>query len=315
MDDFLLEKIVCQWIWWKRQKKYQTIFKFFLASPRVDHKNFETFTAKNIKMFLWDCLLKKKWSSSTYNSYRSCLKCYWDFLEEEWLIEKNPVVSIKERITPKQLPKHLTSSQLEELFNSLPVAFEASTFHWIRNITIVHTFVYTWLRLSELTNLKMWDLKINDGYIKVIKWKGGKDRVIPLSNEIIKILLEYLKARKECFSTADDVALFPSCNWYYLWTGQWGHMQEKAMRNVIERIRECITFHFTWHQLRHTFATELIRNNFDIYNVSKILGHSSINTTKIYLDIDTGKMKEQLDKISMFENVFKATFSRTLPHA
>ena len=73
------------------------------------------------------------------------------------------------------------------------------------------------------------------------------------------------------------------------------------MRNVIDRIRECITFHFTWHQLRHMFATELVRNNFDIYNISRILGHSDINVTKVYLDIDTGRLKKQLDKVPMFE--------------
>lgn len=85
------------------------------------------------------------------------------------------------------------------------------------------------------------------------------------------------------------------------------------MRTIIERIRECLTFHFTWHQLRHTFATELVRNNFDVYNISRILGHSDINTTKIYLDIDTERLKKQLDEVSMFKSIIKETVPRTLP--
>ncbi len=72
------------------------------------------------------------------------------------------------------------------------------------------------------------------------------------------------------------------------------------MRRIITKIRYCISFHFTWHQLRHTFATELVRNNFDIYNISKILGHSKIDTTKIYLSIDVGNLKKQLDNIRLF---------------
>lgn len=72
------------------------------------------------------------------------------------------------------------------------------------------------------------------------------------------------------------------------------------MKRIIDKIRTNISFYFTWHQLRHTFATELVRNNFDIFNISQILGHSSIDTTKIYLSVDTGKLKNQLDNISLF---------------
>ena len=72
------------------------------------------------------------------------------------------------------------------------------------------------------------------------------------------------------------------------------------MQSIIKMIRKRISFYFTWHQLRHTFATELVRNNFDIYNISRILGHSKIDTTKIYLSVDTERIKQQLDSISLF---------------
>ncbi len=72
------------------------------------------------------------------------------------------------------------------------------------------------------------------------------------------------------------------------------------MQTIIKKIRYHISFHFTWHQLRHTFATELVRNNFDIYNISKILGHTKIDTTKIYLSINVRKLKEQLDNVRLF---------------
>jgi len=84
------------------------------------------------------------------------------------------------------------------------------------------------------------------------------------------------------------------------------------MRRIIDRIRACITFHFTWHQLRHTFATELVRNNFDIYNISRILGHSDINTTKIYLSVDTDRLKKQLDEIPMFQRANQSSKLRTM---
>lgn len=69
---------------------------------------------------------------------------------------------------------------------------------------------------------------------------------------------------------------------------------------MMDKIRANISFYFTWHQLRHTFATELVRNNFDIFNISRILGHANIDTTKIYLSVDTAKLKNQLDNIVLF---------------
>ncbi len=69
---------------------------------------------------------------------------------------------------------------------------------------------------------------------------------------------------------------------------------------MMGKIRASISFYFTWHQLRHTFATELVRNNFDIFNISKILGHASTETTKIYLSVDIGKLKSQIDNIALF---------------
>lgn len=79
---------------------------------------------------------------------------------------------------------------------------------------------------------------------------------------------------------------------------------------MINDLRYCLTFHFTWHQLRHTFATELVKHNFDIYNISRILWHSKIDTTKIYLNSNTDELKKQLDNINMFWKSFDSNFKR-----
>lgn len=311
IDDFLLEKVVSQWIWVKMVHKYSCIFKLFLASPRLSPSDLSTYTTKNFKRFLWDCLINREWSSSTYNCYKKCLRCYCEFLKSEWLLAENPIDDIKDRIAPKQLPKTLSSSQLNELFENLPVAFDESTFHWKRNTTIVYTYLHTGLRLSELTQLKLGHLRIYDWYLKVVKWKWGKDRTIPLSNDAIKILSSYLRFRRKFFGMDEDIALFPSIKINFLGNWKWNYLGWRDMTRVITRLRECVTFHFTWHQLRHTFATELVRNNFDIYNISRILGHADINTTKIYLSVDTERLKTQLDNISMFDSV-KSAQSRTM---
>ena len=75
------------------------------------------------------------------------------------------------RKEPQRLPKALTSEQLEELLDALPKAFNRSTFTGLRNITIVYSFLHTGLRLSELLNLKIEDVKLIDGFLKVVKGK------------------------------------------------------------------------------------------------------------------------------------------------
>lgn len=292
IDDFMLEKEVSQWVGEKMMRKYRWVFKLLLWSNTVVLSDLSTYTSQNFKRFLWESLIERNWWSETYNCYRKCYRCYCEFLRTEWYLVENPIDSIKKRRVPTKLPKTLSKNELDSLLESLPIAFEPSTFTWKRNVTIVYTFLYTWLRLSELLQLKLMHLQIHDGYIKVIKWKGSKDRTIPLNNMIIKTLAQYLKERRKCFDGDEASPLFP--------TVHGNHLGTRDMRRIIDRLRECVRFHFTWHQLRHTFATELVRNNFDIYNISQILGHSKIDTTKIYLSVDTQRLKKQLDKIPMF---------------
>ena len=157
---------------------------------------------------------------------------------------------------------------------------------------MVRTYLHTGLRLSELLSLQLCHLQIYDGYLKVVKGKGSKDRIVPLSNAIQRFIARYLKERAKHGRMQDDAPLFPTVHGL--------HLQKRDMKLIIGRLRECLTFHFTWHQLRHTFATELVRNNFDIFNISRILGHSKVDTTKIYLSVDTGKLKKQLDQVPLF---------------
>ena len=115
--------------------------------------------------------------------------------------------------------------------------------------------------------------------------------MVPVNRILTKILHTYLKRRKK-ETNYDEGFLFP--------TVHGNSLKERDMKTIINRLRYCLTFHFTWHQLRHTFATELVRNNFDIFNISRILGHTKIDTTKIYLSVDTHRLKKQLDDINLF---------------
>lgn len=290
IDDFLLEKYINQWIGEKMYITYFWVFKLLLNYKSFIASDLSTYTTINFKRFLWDNFIEKQWSSATYNKYRKCLKAFCKYLVDENYLIENPIDKISKRKEPKQLPRTLNKENIKELLNSLENIFDKNTFIWIRNITMVYTYLYTWLRLSELTNLKYSDLNLEEWVISVIKWKWSKDRKIPLSNILLKILHHYIKKRNKHIS--DQICLFPTIYSNIL---QW-----RDMRTILNKIRKWITFYFTWHQLRHTFATELVRNNFDVYNISQILWHSKIDTTKIYLSVDTHKLKKQIDKVALF---------------
>lgn len=292
IDDFMMEKEVSQWVGIRMILMYQSIFNLFVESTHVIATDLSTYTIQNFKRFLGESLVARQWSSWTYNSYRKYLKTYCEYLKSEWFLEENPLDNIAKRKVAIQLPKTLTKDEVSELLKVLPKVFDTKTFIWKRNETIVYTYLYTGLRLSELINLKYKDLQVHEWYLKVIKWKWSKDRVIPLSGQLTRVLAKYLVMRNKDFEISWDSPLFPT--WF------WNVLQKREMRKIMNRLRENLSFYFTWHQLRHTFATELVRNNFDIFNISKILGHSKIDTTRIYLSVDTKRLKNQLDNITLF---------------
>lgn len=292
IDDFLLEKKVSQWVWERMIERYQSVFNLFTQSPYIIATDLSTYTTRNFKKLLWENLISRNWTSSTYNSYRKYLKCYCQYLKNEWYLDENPFDNIQKRKEPKKLPKTLTKDETRELILKLPHIFDTKTYIWKRNETIVLTYLYTGLRLSELINLNIENLQLHQWYIKVIQWKGGKDRIIPISRVLTKKLAQYMLIRNKDYKDNWNSPLFP--------TFYWNHLQKRDLKMIMAKLRESLSFYFTWHQLRHTFATELVRNNFDIYNISRILWHSSIDTTKIYLSVDTEKLKQQLDSITLY---------------
>jgi len=248
------------------------------------------FNEDNILRILWKQLIARKWGSVTYNHHLKNLKAFWKWLNKKRILENNPIEETKKRKESKKIPKTLTKEQTKELLKELPKIFWRWDFTDIRNETMVKTYLYTWWRLSEIMNIELEDLNIDEDYIKIKYWKWDKQRIIPLHKNLKKDLKEYLKRRNDIY-----------WNWWYLFNTVWKKaLQKRDSRLIIEKIRKGISFKFTWHQLRHTFATALIKNNFDVYNVSQILGHAKIETTKIYLSLDTEKFRNKLNKIELY---------------
>lgn len=287
--EFILFKTINEWIWERQRISYERTWKRMKEQNETFNK-LKDFNEDNILRILWKQLIARKWGSVTYNHHLKNLKAFWKWLNKKRILENNPIEETKKRKESKKIPKTLTKEQTKELLKELPKIFWRWDFTDIRNETMVKTYLYTWWRLSEIMNIELEDLNIDEDYIKIKYWKWDKQRIIPLHKNLKKDLKEYLKRRNDIY-----------WNWWYLFNTVWNKaLQKRDSRLIIEKIRKGISFKFTWHQLRHTFATALIKNNFDVYNVSQILGHAKIETTKIYLSLDTEKFRNKLNKIELY---------------
>lgn len=291
IDSFLFEKSINEGLSLKTIEGYKTSFNLLFLNKYVDVENFATYTEINFKYMLWEAFLKNNWSSNTYNRYRKELKVFCDYLLKNNHIEKNPFDNIEPRKVKKNLPKALNVKQVKELINRIEEIYENNDFLSLRNKTIMYCYIYTWCRLSEILKLKNSEIDFINKIIRINQWKGNKDRIVPLTNELSDILIKYLLKKRNSRIFWD--LLFTTKNWFEL--------TKKDIYRIVKKIKENLSFDFTPHILRHTFATELVRKDIDIYKVSKVLWHSNVKTTQIYMGLTIKDVSDQLQNISLYK--------------
>jgi len=291
IDDFLYEKSVNQWLTKDSIHSYQTVFNSLFLNPYIEVENFESYKEINFKRLLWELFLKNEWSTHTYNRYRKNLKCFCDYLVRNWFLKDNPIKNIPIRKSWKNLPKTLDKKQIKELIQKIEKTFKNDDFISFRNKTILYFYIYTWCRLKELVKLKTYDVDFINWTIRINNWKWNKDRVVPLTFTLSDFLIKYLLIKNKSWIKSE--IFFPTRFCWYL--------QHRDIYNVVDKIKKWLSFSFTPHMLRHTFATELVRKNVNLYNISKVLWHSSIKTTQIYLWLDTEEIRENLNSISLYK--------------
>lgn len=290
IDDFLYEKSVNEGLSPKTLECYKTSFNLLFLNKYVDIEDFSTFTEINFKRMLWDAFLSNNWSSNTYNRYRKELKTFCDYLLKNGFLISNPFDNIEPRKLKKNLPKALNLKQVKELFNTIENTFFSKDFLSIRNKTIFYYYIYTWCRLSELIKLKFSDLDFLNKVIRINQWKWNKDRLVPLTNDLSDILIKYLIKKNESWIFTNLV--FPTKNWREL--------QKRDIYSLVKKLKVSLSFDFTPHMLRHTFATELLRKELDIYKISRVLWHSNVKTTQIYLWLNLNDVSKKLDTVSLY---------------
>ena len=234
-------------------------------------------------------MLHRRYKPKSAKRKIACIKAFYRYMEIEDIIDFNPfhkiIVKYKE---PLKLPKTIPLSCIQ---NILTYAYNQHAFSLteyqkettLRNIVIIELLFSTGMRVSEISNFKISDINFNDNTIRILG-KGSKERIMCISNNLCKMISNYLISR----SRKSD----------YLLINRLGNrLSEQSIRYMVNDYANVVgaPLHITPHMFRHTFATELHNEDVDIRYIQQFLGHSSIATTQIYTHISTSKTREILE--------------------
>lgn len=182
----------------------------------------------------------------------------------------------------KKIPDVLTLDEQEKLLNQFNLRYITSQ----RNKTMIQLLLNTGLRLSEMTNLKWNDIDLMTGQAKVVEGKGLKDRILWLDEETLTMLGKWKQRQFKEWGRSDLVFTTRTLH----------SLDGKAVRSMIKTYSDKagIKKHITTHSLRHTFASDLLRDTKNIRIVQKALGHADISSTQIYTHIVDEELEEAL---------------------
>lgn len=220
------------------------------------------------------------------------VKVLFFYLEYIEAIDNSPFRKIKTKIKePKLLPKIINSSMIDQIFKFLYDEIRQAKSEYkkkisIRNTAIVELLFSTGIRISELCNIKLDDIDLDNGNL-IIYGKGSKERNLFIGNqEVIDILRKHYDLNIDLVKEKGYIFLNREGN----------RLSEQSIRKLLHHIeyKLDLKLHITPHMYRHTFATMLLDNDVDIRYIQKILGHSSISTTEIYTHVSNAKQKEIL---------------------
>ncbi|WP_404356447.1 tyrosine-type recombinase/integrase [Cytobacillus firmus] len=224
----------------------------------------------------WMASLEKQGlKQRTINLKLSALRSFYQYCMEETKINKNPMKTIKSPKKNDSLPYYLNRRQvalLQELTRNDP-----------RDRAIVEALYTTGVRVSELLQIKLEDIKWESRQIWIRKGKGNKERFVLFTHECAERLKMYLHHRKH-----ESPYLFAN--------NRGGHLSRVYVEKRFQEFREKLGFKVVPHTMRHTFAAHLAEKNMPQSFIQELLGHVSINSTRIYTRLMEHARKKQYDR-------------------
>ncbi len=245
-------------------RDYEVTYRKFLA-----HAGDMDIRAVNKKQIVQFMASQANVSAKTLRNYHADLSALWQWAIQQGVCSENPVRQIKAPVAEKKTIIPLSKAEITDLLEGI-----SQSRYPHRDRAIILTLLDTGIRATELCNLQIKDLNRVAGHIRVIG-KGKKERLVPVSNELIQIIDEYLETRGDVPNTAPLFAL--KCG---------KPLERVKLRKILAELGDKRgVSHVFPHRFRHTFAIQFLRNGGNIYSLQKILGHTTLDMVKRYLAI------------------------------
>ena len=241
-------------------------------------------TKAQVKEFIVD-INKEGISARSQSRIISGIKAFYKYLILEDYLKVNPTELIESPKIGMKLPDTLSVLEIDSLISAIDLSHPQGE----RNRAILEVLYSCGLRVSELTNLKLSNIRFKEGYVKVVG-KGNKERFAPIGGVAIKFLKIYLKeirTHQDIKKGSEDIVFL----------NRRGKQLTRVM--IFTIIKDLATKigmkkKISPHTFRHSFATHLIEGGADLRAIQEMLGHESITTTEIYTHLDREYLREAI---------------------
>ncbi|MBV6273517.1 site-specific tyrosine recombinase XerD [Alcaligenaceae bacterium CGII-47] len=230
----------------------------------------------------WFAGLYASSKASTANRRLAALRRFYLWAMRRGLCTQDPCLGMRTARQPARFPHTLSEAQVEALLE----APDTDSTLGLRDRAMIETLYATGLRVSELVNLRVQDMSLSEGVLRVIMGKGGKDRLVPLGEEALHWIEQYSnRARPTLLGAKPCDALFV--------TARCAAMTRQSFWLLIKKYASAaqINVPLSPHVLRHAFATHLLNHGADLRVVQMLLGHADISTTQIYTHVARERLK------------------------
>ena len=221
-------------------------------------------------------------SNNSVNRKISSLKAFYKFLLKTKQIENSPLLKHKSLKTPKKLQIPFSEKELDNVLNLLKYT---DGFEGVRDKLIIDLFYTTGIRRTELIHLRLQNVNVSNGTIKVLG-KRNKERILPILPIIAKQINLYLAERAQLEQINHNDYFFLMLKGVKMNDSFVYRLINYYFSNVSEKVKK------SPHILRHTFATHMLNNGADLNSVKELLGHSSLASTQIYTHSSLSELKK-----------------------
>ena len=226
--------------------------------------------------------------SMGFHQYRlKAVKSLFRFLYRRGYLLHDPSSSLEFKAREKRLPRVILTE--DEALRLIESADEKSP-SGLRDRAVLETFYATGIRVTELANLNLWDVDIEEKMLRVVLGKGRKDRNVPLTTAAAEGIAVYLEKGRPGLVSLDKPYLFLA--------DKGGRLQRAVLSRIVQKYAEKagIEKHITCHTFRHSVATHLLRGRADIRHIQMLLGHESLQTTERYTRVEISDLKRVIER-------------------